>query len=119
MNILEGRERLQADLDSLEKWAEHNRMQYNKDNCRVLHLECKHIQHICWLGSNPLSSTEVERDLRVTVDSKMNMGCQCDEIIRKANRTLSCISRGTTDRSKEVILPHYVVLVRPQLEYCI
>ena len=115
----EHRERLQADLGRLEKWAINNRMQYNKDKCRVLHLGCKNIQHTYWLGSDPLSSTEVERDLRVIVDSKMNMSCQYDKIISKANRTLSCISRCRTNRSKEVILPLYVALVRLQLEYCI
>ena len=38
---------------------------------------------------------------------------------RKANRTSSCIHRCILNRSKEVILPLYVTLVRLQLEYCI
>uniref|UniRef100_A0A7M4E8L1 Reverse transcriptase domain-containing protein n=1 Tax=Crocodylus porosus TaxID=8502 RepID=A0A7M4E8L1_CROPO len=115
----EGRERLQANLDRLEKWAVYNRMQYNKDKCRVLHLGQKNIQHTYWLGSDPLSSTEAERDLGVLVDSKMNIRRQCNETVSKANCTLSCISRCMTNRTKEVILPLCAALVRLQLEYCV
>ena len=45
------------------------------------------------------------------------MSRQCDEAIGRANRTLSYINRGITNRSREVLLPLYVALVRPQLEY--
>ena len=38
----------------------------------------------------------------------MNMGCQCGDTVRKANRTLSCIHKCITSRSKEVILPLYI-----------
>uniref|UniRef100_A0A7M4F8P5 Ribosomal RNA processing 12 homolog n=1 Tax=Crocodylus porosus TaxID=8502 RepID=A0A7M4F8P5_CROPO len=40
----EGRERMQAGLDRLEKWAARNRVQRNKDTCRVLHRGRKTIQ---------------------------------------------------------------------------
>ncbi|XP_059575008.1 RNA-directed DNA polymerase from mobile element jockey isoform X1 [Alligator mississippiensis] len=119
VDTLEGREQLQADLDRLDKWAENNRMQFNKEKCKVLHLGRKNVQHTYSLGNDLLGGTEVERDLGVLVDSKMNMSWQCDEAIRKANGTLSCISRCMTNRSKEVILPLYRALVRPQLEYCV
>ena len=62
---------------------------------------------------------EAEKDLGVITDSKMNMGRQCGDAVRKANRTLSCIHRCISSRSKEVILPLYAILVRPQLDYCI
>ena len=49
----------------------------------------------------------------------MNKSHQCDEAIGRANRTLSCINRGITNRPREVLLPLYVALVRLQLEYCV
>ena len=49
----------------------------------------------------------------------MNMVRQCRDPVRKASRTLSCIHKCISSRSKEVTLPLYAALVRPQLEYCV
>ncbi|XP_059575643.1 uncharacterized protein LOC132246527 [Alligator mississippiensis] len=94
-------------------------MQFNKEKCKVLYLGRKNVQHTYSLGNDLLGGTEVEKDLGVLVDSKMNMSRQCDKAIKKANGTLSCISRCMTNRSKEVILLLYRALVRLQLEYCV
>ena len=94
-------------------------MGFNTGKCKVMPLGRNNQHHTYRLGNSPLVSTEVEKDLGVIIDSKMNMGRQCGEAVRKANRMLSCIHRCISSRSKEVILPLYAALVRPQLEYCV
>jgi len=53
------------------------------------------------------------------VDGKLDMSQQCALTAQKASRTLGCIKRCVTSRSREVILPLCCALLRPHLEYCI
>ena len=119
VGTLEGCNRLQSDLDRLQGWTDENRMGFNTDKCKVLHLGRKNWHYTYRLGNSPLVSAEAEKDLGVITDAKMNKGRQCGDAVRKANRTLSCIHRCISSRSREVILPLYAAPVRPQLEDCV
>ncbi|CAM4658440.1 unnamed protein product [Lepidochelys kempii] len=119
IDTLEGRDRIQRDLDKLEDWAKRNLMRYKKDKSRVLHLARKNPMHFYRLGTEWLGRSSAEKDLGVTVDEKLDTSQQCALFAKKANGILGCISRSIASRSRDMIIPLYSALVRPHLEYCV
>ena len=115
----EDRHQLQSDLNKLVKWAEKWQMLFNKDKCKCLHIGQANAKNNYIMNNTVLLSTEREKDVGVVVSSDMKVSEQCGIAARKGNQILGLIRRNIAYRDKRLIIPLYMSLVRPHLEYCI
>ncbi|CAM4625018.1 unnamed protein product [Caretta caretta] len=118
-NTERDRDIIQEDLDDLVNWSNSNRMKFNSEKCKVMHLGINNKNFCYKLGTHQLEVTEEEKDLGVLVDHRMTMSRQCDMAVKKANAALGCIRQGISSRDKEVLVPLYKARVKPHLEYCV
>ncbi|CAM5139726.1 unnamed protein product [Natator depressus] len=118
-NLERDREIIQENLDDLVNWSNSNRMKFNSETCKVMHLGINNKNFSYKLGTHQLEVTEEEKDLGVLIDHRMTMSRQCDVAMKKANTVLECIRRGIFSRDKEALVLLYKALVRPHLEYCV
>ena len=87
--------------------------------CKCLHIGQANAKTNYLINNTVLLSTEMEKDVGVVVSSDMKVSEQCGIAARKGNQILGLIRRNIAYRDKRLIIPLYISLVRPHLEYCI
>ncbi|GAB0202186.1 cAMP-dependent protein kinase inhibitor alpha [Grus japonensis] len=73
VDMLEGRDAIERDLDRLERWARANRMKFNKAKGKVLHVRRLNPKHDYRLGEEWIERSPKEKDLGLLIDEKLSM----------------------------------------------
>jgi len=102
----EAMDAIHRDIDRLEKWACVNLIMFKgperASGKSALSLDGD------WIESHP-----AEKDWRILVDEKLDIGWQCAIEGQKASCILGCIKRNVASRLRGMILLLYSTLVRP------
>ena len=117
LNITNGRDSIQWDLDKPESEANRNLMKLSEEKCRVFHLGQN---NAIWTGKC-LSTSPAGKDVGVLEDASLNVSQQCFLTVRKANPIGGCIRNSVSNRLKEVTFSPVLGAgaVTPGIQYCI
>ena len=94
-------------------------MSFSRTKCQVLHFDHNNPMYHYRLGEEWLQSCMDEKVLEVIVDSQLNMSQQCSQVTKNAKGILTCIRNRAVSKSREVITPLYLALMRLHLQYCV
>ena len=94
---------------------------FNTSKCNMMHLGKNNPQYEYTMSDGDqlqtLNTTHCEKDLGVHVDTLLNFEDHITYTIKKARGVSGLIFRTMSCRDKEVLLPLYKALVRPNVEY--
>ena len=113
-------EKLQEDLNNLERWESDWQMSFRTEKFEVIHITTKKtpILHSYSLHGHTLSSVPQIKYLRVHISQDLKWNSHINSISSKANQTLCFLKRNLRINSSTVKEKAYKSLVRPKLEYC-
>lgn len=112
---------IQDDLNELANWSEKWQLKFNAGKCKAMHLGRSNPN---WNYSMKDNVSEIsienitnEKDLGVVFDNDLSFDTHIAQKVKKANQMLGLIKRTFTCLNKDIFLPLYKSLIRPQLEY--
>lgn len=112
--------KLQADINSIFSWCNHNGMSINVNKTSVVSFTRK-TDKLTWLytlNNQPILRKDVVSDLGVLLDSQLRFHHQVEKVFAAASKSLGMASYITKDlQGIDAFKVLYTSLVRPKLEY--
>ena len=102
------------DLETAVEWAQTWQMQFNNNNCKVMHVGHRNESAIYYTGNHRLE--EVEKDPSVLIHRTLSVSNNCAVAVNKVNKMAGHIYRTVTHKSVQTVAPLYKALMRPHTE---
>ena len=89
---------LQRDINSLMNWASSNKMKFHSSKSHVLTItnaigSGPDNNFIYAMGNSPINYTDIEKDLGIYIQGKLNWTQHCDKLYSRANQRLGLLKR--------------------------
>ena len=111
------RNKLQATLDNLTKWAQDWGMSFNIPKCKIMHIGRNNPRYEYTMSGKLLAKVEEEKDIGVTVHSSLKPSRHCQKIAATSNTVLHQLTKNFHYRDRHVFKKLYVQYVRPHVEF--
>ena len=110
---------LQNDLARTKEWTDKWLLTLHPGKCKYMRIGKTNVEDIGYsLGNDQqLPKIEMEKDLGVNIDDKLNFSHHMSEKINKANKVVGMIRRTFLTMDKVMFTTLYKTLVRPLIEY--
>ncbi|KAK4293458.1 hypothetical protein Pmani_033846 [Petrolisthes manimaculis] len=103
-------------MSRLDEWSRKWLLNFNAGKCKTMHVGRNNLQADYHLNGTPLQKTTEERDLGILVSFDLKPSQHVAKVAAKANSRLGIIKRNFI-RDREILVPLYLSLVRPVMDY--
>ena len=112
-------DKLQADLDQLQKWESTWLMEFNTSKCQAISItnKIKPIIGRYQVHGHILEQVNCAKYLGIYIDSKLAFNTHVDAIVKKANSTRAFLDRNIPWCCRKVKQMAYTTYIRPTVEY--
>ena len=112
-------DKLQADLDQLQKWESTWLMEFNTSKCQAISItnKIKPIIGRYQVHGHILEQVNCAKYLGIYIDSKLAFNTHVDAIVKKANSTGAFLVRNIPRCCRKVKQMPYTTYIRPTVEY--
>ena len=115
----QGSDKLQADLDQLQKWESIWLMEFNTSKFQVISItnKVKPIIGKYQVHDHILEQVNCAKYLGIYIDSKLAFNTHVDAIVKKASSTHTFLARNIPRCCRKVKQQAYTTCIRPTVEY--